>query len=407
MFAKLQSLALKVVKSRPCPSCREIVQPQVGAGATVGTCPACGTSASLLEWLSGQNDDEGWADPDIQPAGSGIVRRELELGTLAWEIPPTGKSHGLMLFSIIWLGFLVFMTGAGAVEAAKSGDLGAWLTLVFLLPFWAAGLGIGYVALRGKFAKHLLVVSPSEVILVRSLFQRMSRKTLAREAVSGVARVVVYTVNDKPVHGVEVTATNGRLRFGGALSEEEKLWLVADIRRALGFGGERSESAKPPSAATGGSTQPFAIELATAQNLVAPGIILAGSLFFVALGVWVIPHDDFFHFAWTAFSSVFACITALAVVRALASRGTTVRIEANGQQLLLLRLKHGREQSRQTVPRADVRSVRCFRQGDVNGQPIGRLEIILHDKPITLVSWRKLAEIQGPAADLSAHLGLN
>jgi hypothetical protein len=42
-----------------------------------------------------------------------------------------------------------------------------------------------------------------------------------------------YQKNYRPVYGIEIKASNGKIRFGSALTEEEKSWLCWEIREFI------------------------------------------------------------------------------------------------------------------------------------------------------------------------------
>ena len=85
-----------------CPKCGN-KQPMTRT-SEVAVCETCGYRASVTEWsLRGgaANDDERSADPDTPPPGTRIVRKTIGTDTIAWEVPPSGKSGGLLVFGVL------------------------------------------------------------------------------------------------------------------------------------------------------------------------------------------------------------------------------------------------------------------------------------------------------------------
>lgn len=218
-----------------CPQCS--TRQVLGPGEPVVTCNNCGFRASRTEWsmrnfnTDGANDHP--ADPDRPPANTKIVRRILDDNTIAWEVPPSGKSAGLLFFAILWTGFVAVWTGMAIFGPGLSGEPGGIAFPLFSLPFWAVGIGMLYFGLRAKYAVHLFLIDSKEFIMVRSFFNRTTRKTLQRDQLKWVQKKEFYQQNYTPVYGIEIRGEDGKVRFGTTLSEEEKDWLVADMQRVL------------------------------------------------------------------------------------------------------------------------------------------------------------------------------
>ncbi len=81
-------------------------------------------------------------------------------------------------------------------------------------------------------ATQLLYLSHELVRLQRSLFWKSTRDLCAAD-VQEVRLVEFYQRDYKPVLGIEIDAGRRRIRFGSLVTEAEKRWLCAEIRRFL------------------------------------------------------------------------------------------------------------------------------------------------------------------------------
>jgi hypothetical protein len=189
----LDKVLAKLAKAKgllKCPRCGEKAG-RISAGDEVVVCGACDYRGSVTEWaMQGAGEQETViADPDRPPGGTRIVRRELGGGSVAWEVPPTGKGGGLLGFGILWTGFVAVFSAffvPAALRGEVEGNMPDWMGAVFLIPFWVVGLVMLYFGLRFKYARHLVVVDLRRVVLVRSLFNRTKRRVLERKTMRSV-----------------------------------------------------------------------------------------------------------------------------------------------------------------------------------------------------------------------------
>ncbi|MGV3531758.1 MAG: zinc ribbon domain-containing protein, partial [Chthoniobacteraceae bacterium] len=202
-------------------------------GAT--TCPRCGAQVELLGARASDRGDHLAPDEPLpQPPGSRIERHEISASEFLYHIPATGKSGFLLFFAILWNGFLLFFLAIMFFAPASGANSANRLPLaLFLIPFFAVGAGMGYAALRAKYASHLLFLGPEMIRLQRQLFGRRTNRDLPTTEVTGAGQKVFYTQNYKPVYGVEIAAGRRKIRFGSALAEDDKRWLCAEVRGYL------------------------------------------------------------------------------------------------------------------------------------------------------------------------------
>ncbi len=233
----LLSAAQATISEVACPFCHHKFQPFAGRKIEAFselnnfTCPKCAKTFtytdSTNEKKAAEINPEG---PFNQPGGSKIERRPVSSTELLFYIPASGRWGGMLFFSIVWnliswTIFLAFIFAKGHTE----GD-GPPILLVSLFPL--AGIGLGYTAIRTRFATHLLFLGPEFVRLQRSLFRRKNFDLPTAEIVH-VKKAEFYQRNYQPVYGIEIGAGKRKIRFGSVLTEMEKNWLCWEIRTFL------------------------------------------------------------------------------------------------------------------------------------------------------------------------------
>jgi len=238
---RLLTLAQAAVREVDCPHCKHHFQPFAGREIESFSelmkpclCPKCGKEFALSATHS-QEGDAGFDGPFEQPLESRIERRVVSERELLFHIPASGRWGPLFIFAVFWNLFSAIVFG-GFVSAAFFRN-GPFVPLLFAMVFVGIGLILAYFAIRGRFATHLIYVSPEIVRMQRSLF-RPKTYTVPTDQLVHVEKAVFYTQNYKPVYGIEISAAKaGRIRFGTGLSEAEKNWLCWEIRefaRSLG-----------------------------------------------------------------------------------------------------------------------------------------------------------------------------
>ncbi|MBX3441693.1 MAG: hypothetical protein KF774_04740 [Planctomyces sp.] len=172
--------------------------------------------------------------PEIRAAfsGSRIDVVEDSRSRLVLFIPPGGKS-GLGCFAIMWNGILSIIT-LGFLFATLQPDGPPWPVFLFLSLFWAVGLGVAYFWLKSKYERMMLLVEPSHAVLRRTLFGRTKTQEIDLGPESSASLYEAYSVNDVPVHGVDLRGLNDGLRFGSGLPDADKKWLRTRLNEFLG-----------------------------------------------------------------------------------------------------------------------------------------------------------------------------
>jgi hypothetical protein len=400
-----------------CPECGTKPAP---TREQVITCDRCGTKASVAEWRS-TAQEKGFIGRADQPPVTAI-RRERTPGSTVWHIPAGGKFGFFMFFGTFWClitafvsgGFLLtFLTG-GEIE----GDLPEWLLIPFFGIFWAVGLGTLYMGIREKWMKHRVTVGDGELVLRREMFRRHNDKRLAIADIRSVEQKEFYQKNYRPVFGIEIKASRGKLRFGSTLTPEEKAWLVADLREAI-FGPQAVTPPQPQEQ----RSEHFSVEIPSARKHLWPLaiILMVIGVSFIFVGLKFL--DDrpfrtttnepaFFAAISTLFNTLHHGFQGLWVVAAtlMALGGLTLttylfrerhsvkKLEGNASEIAIRTYRHGRVWKEKTFPRQEVADIRASTSGSSNGKTMKRLELIIGNKAEPLARW-----IDGDAADAIVH----
>lgn len=424
LWEKAEAAGYRSMASRGllvCPSCGARPGNIPEGELQVIACPSCGVRASVAEW-TGSSVASGSVVPDsaTPPEGTRITRSEGSSGEIVWNIPASGNSGGFMVFAILWCGItaivsggflMAFLTGKGI-----EGNMPEWALIPFFGLFWGVGLGMFYAAFRSKYARHRISAGRDSVILRRELFGRSREKSLDATGITGVSREVFYQRNYRPVFGVEIRGTGGKLRFGSMLTEDEKAWLVSDMKRVM-LGKQQDQGTVPslprvrqayfslPLPAPRSSLMPVALVL------IGMGIVFA----FVGTRIdedfqkpagtegprWFRLIEQMFHFTaggfqgiWMLVSAVIALAGILMLVLHLRSQGKETRLEGTDSEISIRTFRYGRILRDRTFPRSSVTDIRCSGSGSSNGKPMKRIELIVGDKAEKIAWW-----IDGDIAD--------
>ncbi|MGE5193122.1 MAG: hypothetical protein ACM3U2_11545 [Deltaproteobacteria bacterium] len=248
-----------------CPVCRAEIKADLVDDAGRVECPFCGHAWPLLDLpqakcpppelepvtgappsLSGITSNV--ALPTI-PAGSQIKVVEAADDRLVLYIPGGGKSaSGLGCFAVAWNGFMCVFTTVllGALLRGNGNDAPPMLGVVaFLGLFWAVGLGMAWFWMKMKYERTFLLLDRDRLVIQRVLFNRKRIEETHLTPDSRAALVESYQQNDKPVYRIEVQGSPRAAKFGTALADAEKDWLVDRINDFLCHGGEPASETEP------------------------------------------------------------------------------------------------------------------------------------------------------------------
>jgi hypothetical protein len=421
-----------------CPACGAESSVSAITPGELLTCGECGKRDVARSWVQSDRMPRGWANRP--PADTKIQRLVCEDGDIVWDIPPSGKSGGFLFFAIFWCTITALVSGGFLTtllfgEPQEGGNVASlkWMVpalVLFFLIFWAVGLGMMYVALRNKWARFRVMVTPAEVVLGQSLFQRVREKRVPRGEVSDVSTAVFYESNDTPVYGVQITAGKRNLKFGSVLRDDEKAWLVADLKAVL-FGQQVGENALSigPVAVESQShvqgTKPFSLPIPGAsKQLRTLGIaFFVMGCIFVGIGIFVIEPEDSVmrkpvdHFSvmesvfsvftfgfkgiWLVMSSLFAVAGLMILLRLWSRRGVQRRLEGDAKTIAIREARRGETLREEVFPREEIKAVVSSVNGHSNGKPMSRVELILRDRAKTLAYWVDSREAETFVAEAS------
>ena len=404
-----------------CPDCAAPAGDLPTNWDEVMVCKSCGTRTSLGEWARSSDAEHRVGFADKPPVGTKIRRETIGDNQVIWHIPAVGKFGFFLFFSVLWLsitglvsgGFLFTYITGGKIE----GDGPKWLMIPFFGLFWAVGLGTLYAAFRQKYLKHTVTFGGDRITLRKDMFGRTSEKSLAKSSVSSVLQKEFYQQNYKPIYGIEIRGSDGKLRFGSALSGEDKAWLVADFNQVLA-GGKKLESGPKTADATRGlapmklgvpkSVFSIPIPKPSASSVVGSLIFAVIGIAFVYLGIFVIEGDSIpkeqqgkhgafewffflmangFRTVWTLFSSVFAVIGIGMTYSTIRTMGKDRRIEGNEEEVSIRTYRKGLTLENLSFPRNSVHDIRATHSGSSNGKAMKRVELVVGNKTEKIANW--------------------
>lgn len=172
------------------------------------------------------------------PAGSGVEVLEQERGVLRLRL--AGRGGGFFLFfAAFWMAIvggitvMVVLTWLGVLPAKEPPP---WPVGLFLVPFWAIGIGVFLAGLRQKTLVETLDVRRDQVTWEARSALGSSARALAGAGLR-LTQEVSYQQNYQPVYHLRVADGAGRaIKFAGNLKPEAQVWLLAKVGAALGPG---------------------------------------------------------------------------------------------------------------------------------------------------------------------------
>ena len=416
-----------------CPDCGLETAAEPRSLSEIITCTSCGTKASAEEWASASEIPKAHAD---SPPPSTAIRKHGDgLGGTVWDIPASGKFGFFIFFAAFWLtitvlvsgGFLLAILGGGEIE----GDMPGWAIFPFFSIFYLVGFGLLYAGIRQKYLKQRLSINRGEVTLQKMLLGNSREKKLASGTVKSVTQEVFYSQNYTPVYGIQIRGKGGKIRFGSALTDEEKAWLVADINESI-FG---PEEVAAPAFHEGGSRG----EGKTVFSIPIPGAgkgswLAAASLALMGIGFLIIGFvfiaddpssgpasggsfisgmsrlfdilDSVFLVVWSVISASAAIAGLVWLIHLFRSRNVERRIEGSAAQVSIRSYRHGLVVKDDSYPRDSISAVRSSVSGSSNEQSLKRVELIAGEKAVRLVSWHDGDRADDLVAELRSSLGL-
>ncbi len=166
-----------------------------------------------------------------QPAGSRAVLDQLGSG-ICLRVPPVGFTKStmpLMLFSLLWLGFVFLFT---AIMFFTGAPLAMYL---FISIFWMAGILVLLLGLHMMRKQAVIdVVHDTLLLTQQSIFGRSQHEWRADELLDIRADRSGTSVNDRPLLNLQFIPREGKVvsLFTGR-EDDELHWMAANLRTAM------------------------------------------------------------------------------------------------------------------------------------------------------------------------------
>ncbi len=391
-----------------CPKCDE---KEVEKRGDLLQCRKCGYQATASAWMSYSPErsiENGVVGSP--PRGTEIRKKALSSGGTAFEIPSSGKSGGLLIFSICWLAFTSFfvvVVVSGFLQGDPEGLWGKVFLSLFLSLFTGVGLAMLAFAFLLKYSEALLLVEGGRVVLTKRFRKWIRTRSVEEASVEKVSLQSFYESNDVPQYGIQIDHVEGKpLKFGVSLENDEKGWLLAELKALLGLEKQSSEV----SSEVGDVEDNFELILPAKKPAALSGLLIGlfvGAIF-LAVGITLMKEAGVFRIVWLLIASVLfsGCLYGLCFRNSRRRKETVVRADTHQVELLKRRLD-GEVVSRQTVDRLELDRVEYHCVGATNGEPRYAASLVAVGKALTLFRFRGEEDTKPFIFALRAKLGLS
>jgi hypothetical protein len=212
-----------------CPQCGAAIPPaSTNLAQGIATCPACQEFFRIDAMLQ-----EDARVARIEKPASSTVEFAVDRDTLGL-IVPRGRGRQTAWLFVVFALFWNAVTWTIGVTALRQGQVAP---VLFMTLFAAVGMFMLVAALFQIFGEFTLSIDRTECRAIWSLFRWMRTKRIPTNAITAVVQEVVYTRNHQPVYGIALKHGNRTLKFGSALTEDERKWIIGEIRHFLGLRG--------------------------------------------------------------------------------------------------------------------------------------------------------------------------
>jgi hypothetical protein len=173
-----------------------------------------------------------------QPAGSNARLTESASG-FELSVPSRGlrkESGGLLFFAIVWCLFMTLFTGAMLFgKSSGGGDLGRLGGILFVLGFWAIGIGMLLLSIHLGTGRWILSVRGSELnVELRSALRSRSWRWNGSEVRDISVGNSGVEVNDRPLKEIQIYPRSGKkVGLLRGRPDDELAWMASLFRRAL------------------------------------------------------------------------------------------------------------------------------------------------------------------------------
>lgn len=440
----VMTLALKKARpSRPCPFCGAAVPKPSSVTDDLWNmlvvCPSCqlGTSVfaagdseiGALEIGAAPIVDQESRPSVSLPPDTMIQHSVGDDRSQSWSIPAKGGCNFFLIFGVVWLLFTSFFA-FGTVN--KGGnlhtDFGSIGLVLFLGVFFVVGIAVFWIGVLVSRMSHRLNVGNGLLRYEKRLFGRSKQLVWAVDTVDSVELKEFYQQNYKPVHGIEIKGSEGKIRFGSQLSQPEKSILARQLQDALVVKSAHSETSLESSEITPETPGNMATvdERAGRITIYQPGkiptVFLVIGIIFMIVGIFgtlmstktlssfqkndgdtISNIFSLFSLGATLVPALFALIgiILLFVVRQMKRTDRTIEVDLFSVKLTE---RIGNKTMQQSWPASDVRRAIVVPLGKVNNNQCYRGEILLADSVLPFGWSKPKAELIGIAMAINRLL---
>lgn len=176
------------------------------------------------------------ADVAAQPAGSRVQIQEHTNG-VTLTVPPEGlgkTARSFFFFALMWCAFMTVFTALIFLPHTKrEGPL--WVMVLFLLGFWAIGLGMLAGAINMGWRKATLTAEGGQLrVETKALFGTRQQQWSRGEIAALRADASNIEVNHRRLFELQIYPVTGKkVGFLAGRDETELRWLATRLRHAL------------------------------------------------------------------------------------------------------------------------------------------------------------------------------
>jgi hypothetical protein len=209
-----------------CNQCQSIISPKnTNVPDGVCFCEKCGEFFRIASFLLFGDVIERIERPDYSN-----VEMVASPNAIGFVLPPLGWKGRTINFlagtlfgnAMIWFLSFDFVNEAGGI-----------MTLL-ILPFILAGVGLVLTFLFHLKGNVTLLINHSQVSVSWGLFGFEYAKKGKTLDITDIGVDVVYSQSYQPVYGVGIKFKDDKyIKFGSTLSDQEKKWIVGEIRAFL------------------------------------------------------------------------------------------------------------------------------------------------------------------------------
>jgi hypothetical protein len=212
-----------------CSSCSAPITPDdANLVEGVCTCRQCGGFFKIAALLTEDAAITRIAKPAYSPVE--FFSEPDSLGLIISKGRSRGTAYFFLFFALFWnaISWTCF------IAALFSGQI---VPVLFVTLFIVIGMILAGASLFGFFGEFSLLTDRTTCRAVWTLFRWSYTKTLPTPTITAVTEEVVYTKNYAPVYGVGLKAGAKTLKFGSALTEDERKWIIGELRHFLNVKG--------------------------------------------------------------------------------------------------------------------------------------------------------------------------